>query len=53
MSDDNTKTGDESLVMMGGDGSDAAGRMDEVRAYARALSESEVTALYQGSPPGE
>jgi hypothetical protein len=37
------------LILMAADGSDTVGRMDEVRAYSRALSESEVTALYQGS----
>jgi hypothetical protein len=37
------------LIMMSGDSSEAEGRMDEVRAYSRALSESEVTALYEGS----
>jgi hypothetical protein len=43
------QTGDDVLIMMGGDGSDAVGRMDEVRAYSRALSAAEVTALYEGS----
>jgi sarcosine oxidase gamma subunit len=44
-----TQTDGESLVMMGGDHSDTAGRMDEVRAYSRALSEGEVLTLYEGS----
>jgi len=37
------------LIMMTGDGRDTAGRMDEVRAYSRALSADEVSRLYQGS----
>jgi len=37
------------LHLMAGVGDDTAGRMDEVRAYSRALSEAEVTALYGGS----
>jgi hypothetical protein len=37
------------LNLMAGVGDDTAGRLDEVRAYSRALSEEEVTSLYQGS----
>lgn len=37
------------LNLMAGNGDDVAGRLDEIRAYSRALSEEEVTALYQGS----
>jgi hypothetical protein len=36
----------ELLVMMSGDDSETAGRMDEMYAYSRALSEGEVTDLY-------
>jgi hypothetical protein len=38
-----------SLMMMCGDGRDTPGRMDEVRAYSRALSADEVEALYLAS----
>jgi hypothetical protein len=44
-----TQGGPFPLVLMNGDDSESAGRMDEVRAYSRALSEAEVTALYEGS----
>jgi len=37
------------LILMAGDGRDTPGRMDEVRAYSRALSEEEVMRLYNGS----
>jgi hypothetical protein len=36
----------EPLVLMSGDDSETAGRIDEVRGYSQAFSESEVTALY-------
>ena len=39
----------EPLILMAADGSDTVGRMDEVRAYSRALSEQEVLELYGGS----
>jgi len=39
----------ELLVLMDGDDSETAGRIDEVRGYSRALSENEVTELYSGS----
>ena len=42
----------EPLLMMAGDQADTTGRMDEVRAYSRALSESEVERLYGGSGGG-
>jgi hypothetical protein len=38
-----------SLILMTGDGRDTPGRMDEVRAYSRALSADEVEALYLAS----
>jgi hypothetical protein len=48
-----SQTGSERLVLMaGGNDEGTSGRMDEVRAYSRALSESEVTTLYQGSLSG-
>jgi hypothetical protein len=34
------------LLLMGGDGRDTAGRMDEVRAYSRALSRTEIERLH-------
>jgi hypothetical protein len=40
---------DYKLVMMSGDDSEPAGRLDEVRAYSRAFTESEVWRLYQGT----
>jgi hypothetical protein len=43
------QTGNEPLILMGGDNSDAAGRMDEVYALSTALSASEVTTLYNNS----
>jgi hypothetical protein len=42
-------TDGEPLVMMSGDDSETAGRLDEVRAYSRALSEQEILELYGGS----
>jgi len=42
-------SGTEPLVMMSGDDSETAGRLDEVRAYSRALSEQEILELYGGS----
>lgn len=44
-----SQTDSETLTLMGGDNSDPAGKMDEVRAYSRALTESEVWRLYQGT----
>jgi hypothetical protein len=43
-----------SLMLMCGDGRDAAGRVDEVRAYSRALSEDEIFELFpaSGGRPG-
>jgi hypothetical protein len=43
-----------SLIMMAGDGRETVGRMDEMRAYSRALSEEEVRNLYtaSGGTPG-
>ncbi|WP_380678205.1 ThuA domain-containing protein [Salinigranum sp. GCM10025319] len=41
-----------SLIMMAGDGRDTPGRMDDVWAYSRALSESEVQRLYSQSLSG-
>jgi len=38
-----------SVILMTGDGRETPGRMDEVRAYSRALSEDEVEALYLAS----
>jgi hypothetical protein len=44
-----TQSGSETLHLMMGDGSNTAGRMDEVRAYSRPLSEIEVRRLYQAT----
>ena len=44
-----TQSGTNPLVLFSGDDSEPAGRLDEVRAYSRALSESEVVQLYSGS----
>jgi hypothetical protein len=41
-------TSSESLVMMSGDDSETAGRLDEVYGYSRAFSEEEVLQLYSG-----
>jgi hypothetical protein len=38
----------ENLILMAGDGRDVAGRLDQVRAYSRAFTESETWRLYQG-----
>lgn len=43
------QTGSELLNLMGGDSSDPAGRMDEVYAFSKALSASEVMTLYDNS----
>ena len=48
-SGDRAQTDAVPLHLMAGAGDDTAGRLDEVRAYSRALSEEEVTALYGGS----
>lgn len=43
-------TGNETLSMMaGGGGRDVAGRLDQVRAYSRALTDSEVWQLYEST----
>lgn len=39
----------EPLLLTAGDQAETTGRIDEVRAYSRALSEQEVTSLYGGS----
>jgi hypothetical protein len=39
----------EPLLLMAGDQAETTGRIDEVRAYSRALSEEEVLTLYEGS----
>jgi len=39
----------EPLLLMAGDQAETTGRTDEVRAYSRALSETEVVELYSGS----
>jgi len=48
-----TQSDGEPLILMAADGSDTVGRMDEVRAYSRALSEQEVLELYAGSGGAE
>ncbi len=48
-----TQSDAEPLILMAADGSDTVGRMDEVRAYSRALSEQEVLELYAGSGGAE
>jgi len=42
-------SGEEGLTLMSGAGNHLAGRLDEVRAFSRVLSESEVETLYEAS----
>ena len=43
------QSGSEDLNMMAGDDSEVEGRLDEVYAYARQFSQSEVNTLYNDS----